>query len=617
MKVRKKICITSLLLFILIMLSSCGVASNDKLIIDSEFNGSRVMNININKDDLDRISGGSSSLKSFLEKNVKEPLSYEIINESEDNFEFNLTMNFQDLDDYINQSIELFKRGGIDTYPTVIFEKAKDSVFSSGINFTDNIKTQDLLHHLIKKSVEQAVINQKDSSSIWKENKYSLIYNGEALISQDKNPPYNVNTLEYVGPSEYIIATVPSSPETWTRQISVVIDKNNISKLNTSWKDKLALDGVTKELEPIDVIASNGKKSLAYRFIIENRSLETIEEATASLLEGKDNIDISVKSKLDSFQLEYKVSETIYERSNDNQALITSIYYKEPVATAKLVPYKDEEINNSIINEDHLLATQSQLNDGFSDSILIKANYDSADIKTFIDTDCQLKRNIQIKNRDSFYSHFENKLLKDYLKSHGIQGKDEDGLISFSYEGDSFAEKNALFFDSNPNVNLDSNNAFRYKISYKEAANFNKIPVDNMTQSVEGPSLSKSIDNSSKVTNTSLNNDMIFEGYKNYNISLVLIIGISALIITLVFIIIKKLVNKKSNNKKSIENEKYKADNMQKQDREKRVSQETQPIPTVKVDEEGNVIEDKKNIDVDEKSTVNDFQDTIGQDSDI
>lgn len=596
MNKRKTIKIIVLFFALILTLSSCAVISYDHVSVDQDFKGSRIMNININKENISKINGGYQALVNFLNQNVADPLVLEIITQSEEEVEFNLGLYFNNVDQYINQALELYKRGNIEEFPNVSFKAAQGDIFFRGIEFSDDVTTKKLLEHLILKSIEEQIISESDKDKIWKENNYSFFVNDEKLIDNSTTVPYQLNNAEYLGPTEYIITTSPSSPGKWNRTFSVIFNDDKVARAPNGWKDKLFSSKSIKELKSTSLMDKNGITSTSYNFILEDADLETLEKVTAQAIQGTATTKLSIDYNTEKFSLVINIDEKLSSNINREFANLSSIYYRDPIKESNHFPMTLDSTDLEQIEEETSIANFDQLKEGFNSKVQVKPMYDSISINTQIGHDSQLSRQIDVKNGNSFYDFYENELLKKYLDKKMIKRNEKATSINFTYEGDEFNQINSLFFDKNPQINNDSNGLFRYQLNYKDESSMILLNAKKISQNFTGPSLSRIIQKDDRIEGNKFSNGIVIEGYKQNNISLAILLVILVIFLAIIAKLINYLYNKKKDidKRNDVDSDDSSAKDYKNKERRK-VSDETQPIPTITDDdlEEENTINDQ------------------------
>ncbi len=233
-----------------VILTGCGARVDTDMTFDTEFAGSRVMTLTIQKDDLSDIKGGIAALETVIKDNLPADLTYTLVADKSGAQVITFTMEFTDLEDYRTKVQNLIDAGITDAerenenfiVPEVIYEH-EESYFKEGTKFNENFNSVDLLDWFREGIREAKIITQSESD--WYEfGNSKIVIDGEEFSSSSS---LNMNTQDNTCLSSAVIETHVLQNGTFERTVSLFATQ----EIQTKLADKgCELETYLKDLTP-------------------------------------------------------------------------------------------------------------------------------------------------------------------------------------------------------------------------------------------------------------------------------------------------------------------------------------------------------------------------------
>lgn len=491
---RKKILFILSLLAFTFIFSACSAGLTDKMSINKDFRGERTMNISIEKSFLSDIKGGIPALSQLLKEEVKDPLTIDVITETDNLLEVNIKMKFDSLEDYKKKVALLYKKGGIDENINVEY-LASNKVFEDDIYFTEDVTGKKLVKHLIDVSIEKGLIDADKSADIWSNYSYSFSFKNRELLTSSQ-PPYLVKEKKYLGPSLYLVTSSKSSAydsdkNLWHRNFNLVFPKDIDGLLDKNWAENLINDPEILATITRTSVKYRGQDCVLYQFQIKNRTIEEISSISSQILKSSNELELSIRENISKLSIDYKFHEK-YKDLDDRVGIdYRFIYYKDPLVASKHFPGSSNSLDDRRTLGNVVEADRDSLEESFDYKKSERASFDKAEITLYLYKNQGLKKTFSIKKNKKSEKKIFNSLLIGFLDEKRISYQDLGDTIEFSYGPDRFQDINRIFFIVNPNIKEEFNGLFTDRVTYKDKANLRNIQIGEITQFVKlGPGLS-------------------------------------------------------------------------------------------------------------------------------
>lgn len=168
---KKQALLSILLLLALLFLSGCGARVSTRLILDSDFSGSRIITCVASKSDVENnFEGGVGGIDAVISQHCPSNLTC-TKTEDDSSYTYTFTMTFSSFEDYKLQVESLLGRSSEITF------RQPDSVFASGAALEEDFSSLDLLGWF-KKVVEEEEL-MSNSSNLWELSDTSVVFDGE------------------------------------------------------------------------------------------------------------------------------------------------------------------------------------------------------------------------------------------------------------------------------------------------------------------------------------------------------------------------------------------------------------------------------------------------------
>lgn len=483
---RKLITIISLLALVFIF-SSCSAGLNDKMLVDKDFKGERVINISIEKSFLSDIKGGIPALSQLLKEEVKDPLTIDVITETDNLLEVNIKMKFDGIDDYKQKVESLYKMGNIEETPSIDY-LASNRVFEDDIYFAEDVTGKKLVKYLIDASVNKGLIEAGKTENIWSNYKYSFSFKNRELLTSSQ-VPFVVKEKNYLGPSLYLVTSSKSRSSTegknlWNRNFNLVFSRQVDSQLDKDWATKLIKDPDVLATRTRSSIKYKGEDYILYQFQLKDRSIEEISSISAKIIQSSNELDLSIRENPNILSIDYHFYEK-YKDLDDRQGVdFDFIYYKEAQSGSQHFPKNLQSLDDRSSLTNTIGADKKALEEGFDYRKSEKASFDQAEITLYIFKDKELKRQFSIKKNKRADKKIFNKLLQSFLEEKDISYDSIGDSIDFSYGPKNFQETNKFFFIESPKIKQKFYGLFTDEVNYYDKANLKNIQIGEIKQYV-------------------------------------------------------------------------------------------------------------------------------------
>lgn len=499
----KKIKLFLILTFTLLLVG-CGLGANNVIEVDKNFNGRRDTTIFIPRTMILGIEGGVERLNTFFNDNVNEPLKLSYFEESLTGVEVGISMFFSNLDDYNSKLIslngEVIRQASFD---------ASSEVFT-GSAFFDDANTSVFLKNILKKAIEEGILEDSNLSDIWAFEKYQFILDGETIYSSQSGIEFE-NTI-YTGPKKIETFTQILSENQLERTYFVEVHQENLGK----WANKIEEH---PNIDSLELISGNLYK------IVGSGTIEEIEYLNRLIFntnESELNIEFNVNN-----EIEAKIFEKLSESLNKGLEIGRNAY--------SINQQMDSEITiEDFDKKDVVILDSIDLISGKELILNVPIKHNEVEYVTDFSS-VNPKRKIIFRNFENSYSEFFYNYLKEKYSNinitrdiKNINSRYEE-VIEVDYQLK--PELDNIFFESNYTIENRSNFFFD-TFKYLEKSKLRDISASKIIQTIILENKEDSVVNFDEENSNSDNIGMIVKRKWNYgNIGMLLIgiIGISAI----------------------------------------------------------------------------------------
>lgn len=275
---------------LLLLLCGCGSKVNTQMQVDKGFQGARVMNCVISKNDLGRVVGGADSIDSMLSLNCPQALSWERREDGAD-IVYVFTLSFENEAEYEKKVTSLLSRA-----PSILYAMP-DSVFAKGFRLEEDFTSLELMAWFDKTAVEKGLL--KEGESLFSLGDTSLLVGGETVSTQET---IQYNNIEYKPIDKISIDTLVTGENTMRRTLRYQIphstynaDPNAVQAYmkslvpeggNGEWKDIPTGKAFTVSFEAATVEALSEKTRIA---LDNDTAFSQLDESESTVLSNQLN----------------------------------------------------------------------------------------------------------------------------------------------------------------------------------------------------------------------------------------------------------------------------------------------------------------------------------------
>ncbi|MGY3756452.1 hypothetical protein ACWOAQ_07425 [Helcococcus kunzii] len=528
----KKLKLSFLMLFIVFILSACGIKSNEKMKVDENFKGQRDIVLSFDQETMNRVEGGKDALKKFITENVKGLFEVKFIKDKPELLEVQSSIKFDSKEDYINKIKKLYDLGKIKDKIEVEFRVSK-SGFTKGVTFNDNTDIEKIFQFLIDKAVEQKLIKESDKSSIWSTKTYNLNVDNKDLIKDSTYEYGEYSKIDYIGPKEITIVTSPSKEEgKFNRSISLIFDEKSYKNLPEEW-EKEYFDGFNVTIDKIRDLSTQKIK-------MENVSTEDINKITSKFFGVETKFSMKESENSSPLLQSTKLYDEIPNNAFNKNASINAIYYVD----SKEIADHPRDIDMFISRDDRSYSVTSyELSGGFEKVFENQIIFNNIKIETDVNNN-GFSRDIIFPKEGQ--KDIVNNNLKQFLEDKKIKFTDNDDELKINYQFN-FDKENEVhdkLLMKLPNMKNTTQSLFRTTKYFSEQIIFNDIATEKIEHSFKTGTFSKIINEDyRKIGRGSLSANVEFQQLK------IIPIIVSALILlALIFGVVLFLRNLKKKN---------------------------------------------------------------------
>ncbi|WP_282926690.1 hypothetical protein [Helcococcus kunzii] len=471
---KKKLII--LFLFLTLLLSACGIQSKENMKVNNNFKGERLILLSMDAETFNRARGGKDAVINFFTDNVIEPLELNYVKDEANLIEVEYSLKFSSKEDYLNKVNTLYKLGKIEENINLDFE-VQNVRFNKGIKFNDSSDVQKLLSPLINKALEDGLFYEDDLEKLWDTKQYSLTINDKEYIKDSFSEYGKYSESKYIGPNEIkVITSRANEANKFNRQITLIFNKENYSKLDNDWEDDFIEDDKVRFVE-------DDENSTA-KFIYENFTQEEINKATQKFFAVDSNFSMTYKNTGQKLKTIETLTDFIKENEIDKKAKVKYLYYFDKKAIDTF-PKDLSEIQDN--NERIILAERDELNQGIEKTVETDIVFDKIEVETKL-SENSFYRTINFPKKRQ--EEIVNKNLVEYLKSLGISYTDseESVKIEYNYNLDSGSDIHNKLYKNGVIVEELKGKPFKSNKKIVEVAQFKELraeKIENVSKTVD------------------------------------------------------------------------------------------------------------------------------------
>lgn len=402
MKKKLLLCMSAALL---VLLTACGIELNTNLSMDHDFQGSRIIDCTINKNDLTNINKDFDFLDETIKDNCPDAMSYKNLSEG-NQIHYQFTISFSSYKDYKNKITKC-----LNFAPKINYYYG-NSPFANGLLYNENFTSGDLMAWFSESLVKDGLISDSEVENIWSIKNTRFYFDGK---EQSVNDQIDIDTLSYLPLDGIQIYTEELDSGKYRQTVVFQIPEETLNRnskdIQKYLNEHLDANSYHCEWNPVD----NGKE---YLITFDANTMEQLNQMSTKVLKDDSSIHISSYVK-DSkpFQMEkqytQKISLSAFRSSADSKVNY-QVYFK---------PAKNTSLSNrSNVDKNGFY----QISKGNSSSISVYYNtskqltFESYKITTIYHSDKEFQRELCLNYKDSL-SEEEQNLLQKYLQKCGFQ----------------------------------------------------------------------------------------------------------------------------------------------------------------------------------------------------
>lgn len=325
------------------LLVGCGANVSSVMNVttaDGAFNGTRVITLLIENEDLSSVTGGMAGLETVLVENLPKELSYAIAYPSDSQSSIVFTLEFSGIDDYRAKVTNLLNANeDNEIIPEISYEK-EDTIFKSGLKYSENFTSFNLIEWYYN-ALQTADIISESSSDWYEIGTNELIVDG---VSVDTSSSFDVDNQVKNCLDSCDVRTTMNNDGTFDRTIRFCAYKDVIKELNkvegniTKYMKKIA----TKNIDFESVENEDG--GMEFIYTISDATAKQIEKATNTIMQNDSNkFSVKIQPKKDAVgTATVAVTESI-----DGSYYLD--YDEEPL-TSYIIVYPNLEVKTENIN---------------------------------------------------------------------------------------------------------------------------------------------------------------------------------------------------------------------------------------------------------------------------
>lgn len=346
--VKKYLSIIILFLISLFVFCGCGASIDTKMEIDKEFKGARIIDVTIEKSDLDEyVTGGEEALKQVADANIPKEMTYSV-SSGEENTVMTFQVEFEDVDDYAGKVKSIISAGSNKEIKPEIQYENMDTFFKKGVYFRENFNSEDLLQWYFDALNEAQIISESDQSN------WASLGDSQCIIDGKEYEVYSelsVDEQDYCCLDTLEVETTLNIDGTIARKFHIGAYETTIENL----KERGCLfDDYVKDLVPegdsivLEENADNGDDYKEYIITINAKKTEELTKKTNQILQSENAFSLDIKENKESpgmakVYLTEKLDGSYYldYRTGNGLTSIINTYTNSSIATESVV-HSDE-----------------------------------------------------------------------------------------------------------------------------------------------------------------------------------------------------------------------------------------------------------------------------------
>lgn len=422
------------------------------------------MQVSLDSDSMKEVVGGPQALEALLKEQITPPLELNIQTATETNFQATITLKFKDLEEYKSIAKTLLDKGGTGVTPEVTFEKGEGALFVDGYQFSDNIKTEDLLRYVSNAAVDQGIVSEENADQIWGDETYELILDKEKVFTATE-APFTYESGQDNGPTQIYMETSPTEEGKWNRTFALYFKADVYDNLKKDWDSTLFVDPDLLKWDPIDIEESLSGPLKAVVFQIKDANLPEIQSVTSTAFGDTEN-SLSCETKSSYGFLQTELKEQLTDKVYAMEDGLNAAYFFNPQTEQNLI----DRIKNQDFLSGDAIAWESDLKSGFEYTDEQRLLFDDFTMHVKLDPEKGITGRTLTFHSPAEQGALYSKALTELLTHTDAEYKaDEtaDHVYTISYDWDAAKEMDRLFFRNDPK-NEVTEDFFSYKIAYEE-----------------------------------------------------------------------------------------------------------------------------------------------------
>lgn len=274
------------------LLAGCGADVSTVMNLNTAeggFSGTRVITLLISNEDItSSVTGGLAGLETVLKENLPADLTYTISAPSDSESKIEFTLTFSSLDDYKTKVTNILAANAEnEIVPEIVYEK-DDTIFRTGLKFTENFQSFDLLHWYFNALVTADIISE--SSSNWYElGADTLVIDGVEADNYGYGHKFDYDEVTERYLSGCRVETVMNINGTFDRTIFFEADTDDLERLAEAVED---FEGYMRGIAPegVTFTVETGEYETLYKYAMTGLSAEQIVAKTNAVMQKEGNI---------------------------------------------------------------------------------------------------------------------------------------------------------------------------------------------------------------------------------------------------------------------------------------------------------------------------------------
>lgn len=245
----KNILLLFSILIACVLLSACGGDLKTSLVIDSDFKGSRVMELYINKSENQQyIKSDQDTITQSVQESLPKDLKLDVSDDGT-NVIYKFTLDFESKEDYEKKLRNILPTDEFDSDTQLVTYITPKSVFTNGMKIEEKFSSKDLLKWFEDLIVDKGYIEESNKSHIFDKTSNTLNYNGQDLELSTYMTDIVYDNLEYCRINSINFFTNIKGYDIFDRKIVISVPQSSINKKGKEIEEYLKSKAESAEFE--------------------------------------------------------------------------------------------------------------------------------------------------------------------------------------------------------------------------------------------------------------------------------------------------------------------------------------------------------------------------------